>query len=503
MGSRRIFLTTEPVRLARMTFFLFVLLIIDNGMKAENPSSSAHQFVRVRRSDAVRRLIQRDKTPLAVLLMAAVVGTLAGLIGVAFEKSVNWVQNLRIGALVEVADHWFLVWPLAFILSALLAMVGYFLVRRFAPEAGGSGIPEIEGALEELRPVRWWRVLPVKFIGGMGTLGAGMVLGREGPMVQLGGNLGRMVVDVFRMRSPEARHTLLATGAAAGLSAAFNAPLAGILFIIEEMRPQFRYNLISIKAVFTGVIMATIVFRIFNGDKAVIEVGKLSNAPVNTLWLYLILGMIFGCVGPLFNTLVLRTQDMFQRLHGGNIKKWVLIGGLIGGSCGVLGLIQPAASGGGFNLIPIAAAGNFSVGLLLFIFIARVITTLLCFSSGAPGGIFAPMLALGTLLGTAFGMAATPLFPAYHLDGGTFAIAGMGALLAASVRAPLTGIVLVLEMTDNYQLILPMIITCLGATLLAQFLGGKPLYSTILQRTLAKQKAEQEAKAQPVGGENT
>ena len=503
MGSRRIFLTTEPVRLARMTFFLFVLLIIDNGMKAENPSSSAHQFVRVRRSDAVRRLIQRDKTPLAVLLMAAVVGTLAGLIGVAFEKSVNWVQNLRIGALVEVADHWFLVWPLAFILSALLAMVGYFLVRRFAPEAGGSGIPEIEGALEELRPVRWWRVLPVKFIGGMGTLGAGMVLGREGPMVQLGGNLGRMVVDVFRMRSPEARHTLLATGAAAGLSAAFNAPLAGILFIIEEMRPQFRYNLISIKAVFTGVIMATIVFRIFNGDKAVIEVGKLSNAPVNPLWLYLILGMIFGCVGPLFNTLVLRTQDMFQRLHGGNIKKWVLIGGLIGGSCGVLGLIQPAASGGGFNLIPIAAAGNFSVGLLLFIFIARVITTLLCFSSGAPGGIFAPMLALGTLLGTAFGMAATPLFPAYHLDAGTFAIAGMGALLAASVRAPLTGIVLVLEMTDNYQLILPMIITCLGATLLAQFLGGKPLYSTILQRTLAKQKAEQEAKAQPVGGENT
>ena len=503
MGSQRIFLTTALVRLARMPFFLFVLLIIDNGMKAENPSSSAHQFVRVRRSDAVRRLIQRDKTPLAVLLMAAVVGTLAGLVGVAFEKSVNWVQNLRIGALVEVADHWFLVWPLAFILSALLAMVGYFLVRRFAPEAGGSGIPEIEGALEELRPVRWWRVLPVKFIGGMGTLGAGMVLGREGPMVQLGGNLGRMVVDVFRMRSPEARHTLLATGAAAGLSAAFNAPLAGILFIIEEMRPQFRYNLISIKAVFTGVIMATIVFRIFNGDKAVTEVGKLSNAPVNTLWLYLILGMIFGCIGPLFNTLVLRTQDMFQRIHGGNIKKWVLIGGLIGGSCGVLGLIQPTASGGGFNLIPIAAAGNFSVGLLLFIFIARVITTLLCFSSGAPGGIFAPMLALGTLLGTAFGMAATPLFPAYHLDAGTFAIAGMGALLAASVRAPLTGIVLVLEMTDNYQLILPMIITCLGATLLAQFLGGKPLYSTILQRTLAKQKAEQEAKAQPVGGENT
>ncbi len=143
---------------------------------------------------------------------------------------------------------------------------GYYLVRRFAPEAGGSGIPEIEGALEELRPVRWWRVIPVKFIGGMGTLGAGMVLGREGPTVQMGGNVGRMVLDVLRIRGAEARHTLLATGAAAGLSAAFNAPLAGILFIIEEMRPQFRYNLISIKAVFIGVIMSSVVFQLFNGQ---------------------------------------------------------------------------------------------------------------------------------------------------------------------------------------------------------------------------------------------
>jgi CIC family chloride channel protein len=328
----------------------------------------------------------------------------------------------------------------------------------------------------------------------MGALGAGMVLGREGPTVQLGGNIGRMVLDIFRMKSTEARHSLLATGAAAGLSAAFNAPLAGILFIIEEMRLQFRYSVISIKAVFIGVIMSSIVFRIFNGEGAVIEVGKLANAPVNTLWLYLLLGMLFGVVGVLFNTLIFRTQDMFQRLHGGNMRKVLIIGGVLGGICGVLGVIEPEAAGGGFNLIPIAAAGNYTVGMLLFIFITRVVTTLLCFGSGAPGGIFAPMLALGTLLGTAYGMASASLFPAYHLQAGTFAIAGMGALFAASVRAPLTGIVLVLEMTDNYQLILPMIITCLGATLLAQFLGGKPLYSSLLARTLAKQQQKDDDK---------
>ncbi|SQB26277.1 chloride channel protein [Citrobacter koseri] len=155
-------------------------------MNTDTPTFEAQQVVRLRRGDLIRRLLQRDKTPLAILLTAAVVGTVTGLIGVAFEKAVTWVQNLRIGALVQTADYAILVWPLAFILSALLAMVGYFLVRKFAPEAGGSGIPEIEGALEELRPVRWWRVLPVKFVGGMGTLGAGMVLGREGPTVQIG-----------------------------------------------------------------------------------------------------------------------------------------------------------------------------------------------------------------------------------------------------------------------------------------------------------------------------
>jgi len=448
------------------------------------------------RSRMFRALLYRDKTPLAMLFCAALVGTLVGLAGVAFARAVEAIQQWRADTLTHEHIQGWMLYAAAFVISALLAMVGYFLVRRFAPEAGGSGIPEIEGALEELRPVRWWRVIPVKFFGGLGTLGAGMVLGREGPTVQLGGNIGRMVIDILGMRSNEARHTLLATGAAAGLAAAFNAPLAGILFIIEEMRPQFRYNLISIKAVFTGVIMASIVFRCFNGEQAVMSVGKLADAPVQTLWLYLVLGMVIGMVGVLFNRLIFITQDLFARFYAGKTARVVLAGALLGGGCGILALLFAPGAGGGSALIPQAVHGVFPFALLLVIFLVRLVTTLLCFGSGAPGGIFAPMLALGTLLGTAFGVAMTDLFPLYHLEAGTFAIAGMGALFAASVRAPLTGIVLVLEMTDNYQLILPMIITCLGATLLAQFLGGKPLYSSILARTLARQAEAEAARSQ-------
>lgn len=438
------------------------------------------------RNRMFRALLNRDKTPVVIIISSALVGSLVGLVGVIFARMVEAIQHWR-GLNINPATLFG--WKLyltAFVVSALLASIGYGLVRRFAPEAGGSGIPEIEGALEELRPVRWWRVIPVKFVGGLGTLGAGMVLGREGPTVQLGGNLGRMVYDLLHLNSDEARHSLLATGAAAGLAAAFNAPLAGILFILEEMRPQFRYSLISIKAVFIGVICASTVFRLFNGDMAVISVGKLSDAPVQTLWIYLLLGMVFGVVGVAFNRLIFLLQDAFNSIYQKTIWRPVVIGAVLSGGCGVMTLLFPEGVGGGNQLIPEAALGSYSIQILMIIFVVRMFTTLLCFSSGAPGGIFAPMLALGTVLGTAFGLMMTHLLPEYHLQSATFAVAGMGALFAASVRAPLTGIVLVLEMTDNYQLIPAMIVTCLGATLLAQMLGGNPLYSSILARTLSR-----------------
>lgn len=461
-------------------------------------SSPQEQHSPLERSKVIlRRLFAMDDMPVPTLLLAALVGILAGLAGVGFDKAVSWVQQYRIGMLAEVADDTWIVWPMAFLASALLAMFGYYLVRRFAPEAGGSGIPEIEGALEGVRPVRWWRVIPVKFFGGMGTLGAGMVLGREGPTVQLGGSFGQMVFDLFRLRKPEVRHSLVATGAGAGLAAAFNAPLAGIFFIIEEMRTQFHYNFVSIKAVFIGVIMSTVVYRYFNSSLILIDLGMVGDVALNTLWLYLIMGMAIGILGVVFNRLVLGFQDMFQRIHGGNTTKWVLIGGLIGGLCGVLALAQSATVGGGFNMIPIATAGNYSLSMLVILFVVRVVISLLCFSSGAPGGIFAPILALGTLLGMTFGTLYAMWFPQYNLPMGVFALVGMAALLSATLRAPLTAIALVLEMTGNYQLILPMIVSSVGATLLAQLVGGKPLYSQILARTLARQEANKADAASP------
>lgn len=447
-------------------------------------------------SGIVRRFLRRDKTSITILLLSAFVGMLAGYLSTFFEIGVHWVGEHRTAYLLENSPAW-TVAVSSFVISAVIAAFGYLLTHTIAPDAAGSGIPEIEGAMDDLRPVRWWRVLPVKFFGGLGTLGSGMVLGREGPSVQMGGNVGSMVADIFRLKDNEGRHALLASGAAAGLSAAFNAPLAGTLFVVEEMRPQFRYSLISIKAVFIASIVANIIYRSIKGQDAVIDLPSYGSPELMALWLYLVLGMLFGIFGVHFNRLVVRSLDFYAKLHRGELLRYVGLGGLLGGCFGVLLLYFPELTGGGVEWIPAATRGDFGLFMLLIIFVGRLAATLICFGSGAPGGIFAPMLALGTMAGTLFGLLAHTMFPDMGLEPGTFAIAGMGALFAATVRAPLTGIVLVLEMTDNYNLILPMLITCLGATMLAQLLGGRPIYSLLLERTLRasvrKKKADQAA----------
>ncbi|WP_175461012.1 chloride channel protein, partial [Vibrio cholerae] len=145
--------------------------------------------------DVINQFLSKDKTPFSVLFLSLLVGILAGLVGTYFEQAVHLVSETRTDWLKSEIGSFLPLWLAAFLISAFLAFIGYFLVHRFAPEAAGSGIPEIEGAMDGMRPVRWWRVLPVKFFGGMGALGSGMVLGREGPTVQMGGAVGRMISD--------------------------------------------------------------------------------------------------------------------------------------------------------------------------------------------------------------------------------------------------------------------------------------------------------------------
>ena len=270
------------------------------------------------------------------------------------------------------------------------------------------------------------------------------------------------------------------------MTTAFNAPLAGILFVIEEMRSEFNYNLISVKAVFVGAVMATIACRMVSGQSPILLLGSYDMPAQSTLWLYLVLGLLFGVIGIGFNKFLLWLQQKFLDFYQGSMLRFVLTGAFIGGCCGLFGLYLPQAVGGGFDVVHQVSAGQIGLGLLMLVFVLRFLTSTISFSSGAAGGIFSPLLALGASFGGIFGYVADMMFPESQLQMGSFVIAGMGALFAATVRAPLTGTVLVLEMTASYTLLLPMIITCLGATIVAQWLGGRPLYTVLMEKILER-----------------
>jgi len=445
-------------------------------MNPDSNSASHHSGL----NKVISKLSTTEKGSSIVLFWALIVGALTGCIGALFQIALAQIATIKEIFLkfLEVTPGLPLIGSI--VISGVMVFITFLLIRKLAPETGGSGVQEIEGGLEGLRPLRWKRVIPIKFFGGLLSLGSGMVMGREGPTIQIGGNIGKMIADTFKVSKIDA-HALIAAGAGGGLSAAFNAPLAGILFVIEEMRPEFKYNFLTVQAVIIASASADIVLRLMVGQQLAIPMNVLSTPPLPSLFLFLIFGCVFGVFGFFFNQLLVRTLNFFSNLTGWS---FTLTGLIVGGLIGALVWYFPDAVGGGYVIIPKALSGSIPVMMLLLLFAIRFGTTMLSYGSGSIGGIFAPMLALGTIFGMWFGHFAHFVLPDLIVQPEVFAVAGMAALFCATVRAPLTGIALTIEMTGNYLMILPLILTCFTATIVAQGLGGQPIYTVLLKRTL-------------------
>jgi CIC family chloride channel protein len=421
-----------------------------------------------------------------LLLWAIVVGILTGLLGGAFRSFVSQLMGRR-----EAFVHSFAAFPwvgilVAIAISAVMVQIGFFLMRQLAPETAGSGIPQIEATLEGVLPMRWWRVVPVKFISGLFVLSSGMVLGREGPTIQMGGGFGEAIANLVHA-SREQTRMLVASGAGAGLSAAFNAPLAGILFVIEELRPDFKDRPLALRAVTLACIVATIIVQLLLGQQPSLKITEFDVPPLASSWFFAILGIFLGVIGFFFNILLVHTLNVFSRLRG---LPHVLVGLGIGGFIGLLSWFYTPLTGGGEDTIISSFNGTLSGAPLLLIFVCRFALSILCYGSGAPGGIFAPMLSIATTFSQAFAVLVSSWFPTDIPEPSVLAVAGMGGLVAATVRAPLTAIMLTIEMSANYWLILPLLITCLLATMTAHALGGEPIYSVLLARMLGQRDDE-------------
>ncbi len=428
------------------------------------------------------------KVDLRLYLLALLIGLGVGVMGSAFHYCVNVAFDIYSEIPVLFSENRTIIIFVAALLGAVMVGASVVLVRRFAPEAAGSGIQEIEGAMGGLRPVRWCYVFPVKFIGGVLSMGAGLVLGREGPTIHLGGCIGKFIGEKTRA-STDMLNALLAAGATAGLSVAFSAPLGAIIFMIEEMRHRFKYSFASLHAVIIASVTANVVSdQVFGSmPQLPVQLQKwLPNLPPPEEILYflpfnLVLGALIGILGAGFNSGLLGCLHISDRLSR---TKMLIVACSVGAVVGALMVVAPDYVGGGEKLATELFTKSPALGVLLALFVVRWVMTLLSYSMGVPGGIFAPMLALGAIIGMSFGNVAQDLFPHVDVHAGSFAIAAMGALFAATVRAPLTGIVLVAEMTASFELLPAMIVTCMTASIVAQSLGSRPVYDLLLERTL-------------------
>ena len=425
-----------------------------------------------------------------IVVKAIVVGALSGAIGSGFRLALEQGEELRMWAVGRIDGLLGLL--LAVVIGGVGGGLGVWLVRRFAPHASGSGIPRLKAILLREAEPEWKRMLPIKFLGGVLAIGSGFALGREGPTVQIGSGVGHAISQLFRVRQGEGeRRALISAGAGAGLAAAFNAPLSGLVFVLEELHGNFT------PVMFVGAFLASVsgdvVSRMFMGELPVFHLTGIAAPGVNSLPWAAVLGVIAGGAGVLFNRGLLATMDLRERL-----MKWpaFLVGATVGVFVGFIGWVVPGLSGSGGPLVKEVLAGGIALSLMPLYLLARFSLTMVSYASGAAGGIFAPLLVLGALGGFWFGTGVHGLFESSHsLSPAVFCVLGMGAMFTAIVRAPLTGIVLLVELTGQYGFMLPLLVSCLAAYGVAEALGNAPIYDSLRERSNATFKKALEDRA--------
>lgn len=411
------------------------------------------------------------------------VGLVAGLLASAFRLALQTVERARVGWLAEMPVGARI--PVAVALGAVGGALGLWLVRRWAPEAAGSGIPHLKAFLLGRGALQWRRLLPVKFVAGVAGIGGGLALGREGPTIQMGGGTGLMVAEWFKVKAGEGeRKALIAAGAGAGLSAAFNAPLAGVMFVLEELAGNFTP--VIFVAAFLASVTADVVGRVLTGELPVFELHAMAAPTLRALPVAVLLGVACGFGGVFFNRCLLKSLDLWGRLR--HWPAWVA-GALVGAGAGLAGGLYPGVAGSGGVIAERALAGGIPLQGLAALLAVRFLLTMWSYGSGAAGGIFAPLLVIGALGGLAVGQVTHAVLPAWAEHPEAFAVIGMGGLLTAIVRAPLTGIVLMIELTGKYDFMLPLLACCLVAYGIAEALKDRPIYEALRERARVAEEA--------------
>jgi CIC family chloride channel protein len=432
-----------------------------------------------------------------LLVMAVAVGLSTGLAAVFFIRLIDFIQFLFYGGFEKILPGWGRLWII------LVPVIGGFMVgpiiSRFAVEAKGHGVPEVMQALilrgGRIRP----RVAIAKIIASALCIGTGGSAGREGPIVQVGSALGSSVGQWLHL-SDERIKNMVACGAAAGISATFNAPIAGVVFAIEVLLSELQVAVFG--NVVVSAVAASIVSQIFLGARPAFEVpGYVMHSPWEIL-LYAFLGLLAALVGVLFIRMLYYAEDVFERLA---MPEWLkpatgaLLLGILAYSYPYLGTISyisagittpslpisenfPHIFGSGFLFLEEVLQGRAPFLLLFLLVFLKPLATSFTLGSGNSGGVFAPSLFTGAMLGGSFGYLVMHLFPNLTIEIGAYALVGMAAVFSAAARAPLTSMLIVFEMSNDYRLILPLMASGMVASTFAHWLHSDSIYSLKLTK---------------------
>lgn len=416
------------------------------------------------------------RIPVMLITEGLCVGLIGGFIVLLYRVALTFAGNWLIKILSYIKGNPFrcAVWFL--ILMALAWIVGRLV--KWEPMISGSGIPQVEGEVSGRLSQNWKRVLPAKFAGGFLCMLGGLSLGREGPSIQLGAMAGQGISRALGRGKREEKF-LMTCGASAGLSAAFHAPLAGMMFAVEEIHKTFSIPILL--PVMTASVTADYIASHILGLDPVFHFQITEYLPQNYYWLLILLGILVGVSGVFYNWGMLKAQELYHKIPFLKETGRLLIAFL---TAGVLGLVMPSVLGSGSGLIVSLTKGEMVLGMVVLTLVAKFLFSAVSFGSGAPGGIFFPLLILGALLGAVFAMTGAEFFGLDPVYINNFVLLGMTGFFTAIVRAPLTGIILLFEMSGSISQMLSLSIVSVTAYIVATLMRSEPIYDSLLKRIL-------------------
>ncbi|MCD4655583.1 chloride channel protein [bacterium] len=411
-----------------------------------------------------------------VIILAAIIGVLAGYSAIGFRHLIDIFQGLSVGHGDEVIDALKLLpWYYKLLLPSIGGLIVGPLIYFFAQETKSTGVPEVMESVAHhggrIRP----RIIGIKALASAITLGTGGSVGREGPIVHIGSSIGSLIGKTFNCPAQRVK-TLVACGAAAGIASTFNAPITGVLFSLEIILGNFAIHTFSPMVV--ASVLATVITRHHIGDVSAFIVPKYELRSPGELILYLILGLIIAWIGLLFMRTMQKTDLLFDKLPIPEYLKTSV--GMFG--VGMIIIFFPHCFGNGYETITLALQDNVSILFLLLLIPMKTIATSLSLGAGGSGGILAPSLFLGAVTGGAFGKLSHAIFPNTCATSGAYAMVGMGAMLGAVTHAPFTAIITLFELTGDYQIILPMMLCCIFATIITSSIRKDSIFTAKLTK---------------------